>query len=140
MLQSRAQHAPACRGPRQGGSSAAVTVLALSRHLSFHARGDAAFVWHGLTGDVAEMSRDVLALLLSFDPSRDDALPASPELPRDQAEEFTGVLRARRYLIQPHTDEMAALLPGFPRVPRAAVFERRDRDRVTVYTRSGGAI
>src|SRR5690242_18816940 len=117
-----------------------MAVLAMSRHLSFHARGDAAFVWHGLTGDLAEMSRDVLALLLSFDPPRDDALPGPPELPREQAEEFTGILRARRYLVQPRADEMAALLPGFPRVPRAAVFERRDGDAVTVYTRAGRAL
>src|SRR3954462_6952555 len=111
MLQSRAQHAPACRGPRHGGSSAAVAVLALSQHLSFHARGDAAFVWHGLTGDVAEMSRDVLGLLLSFDPPRDDKQPGPPQLPREQLEEFVGTLRARRYLVQASSgvrpDEMA---------------------------------
>ena len=48
-----------------------MALLAMSRHLSFHARGDAAFAWHGLTGDVAEMSRDVLALVLAFDPRAD---------------------------------------------------------------------
>jgi len=119
-----------------------VTVLALSRHLSFHARGDAAFVWHGLTGDVAEMSRDVLGLLLSFDPPRDEATAAQLELSPAQAEEFVGILRARRFLVQTGSqrrlDEMAPLLAGFPRIPRAAVFERGDR--VTLYTRAGVAI
>jgi len=119
-----------------------VTVLALSRHLSFHARGDAAFVWHGLTGDVAEMSRDVLGLLLSFHPPRDEATAAQLELSPAQAEEFVGILRARRFLVQTGSqrrlDEMAPLLAGFPRIPRAAVFERGDR--VTLYTRAGVAI
>src|SRR5439155_22717823 len=118
-----------------------VTLIALSRHLSFHARGDAAFVWHGLTGDVAEMSRDVLGLLLSFDPPRDEATAAQLELSPAQAEEFVGILRARRFLVQTGSqrrlDEMAPLLAGFPRIPRAAVFERGDR--VTLYTRAGVA-
>ena len=119
-----------------------MTVLALSQHLSFHARGDAAFVWHGLTGDVAEMSRDVLALLLSFDPPRDEAAAARPELSPEGAEEFVAILRARRFLVQAGSqrrpDEMAPLLAGFPRIPRAAVFERGDR--VTLYTRAGIAL
>jgi len=120
-----------------------VTVLALSQHLSFHAHGDAAFVWHGLTGDVAEMSRDVLGLLLSFDPPRAEADGAPPEIPPEQANEYVGILRARRFLVPAgaggRADEMAALLAGFPRVPRAAVF-RRDGESVTVYTRAGTAI
>jgi hypothetical protein len=120
-----------------------VTVLALSQHLSFHARGDAAFVWHGLTGDVAEMSRDVLALLLSFDPPRDDADRAPHEIPAEQAEEYVGILRARRFLVQAgaqrRPDELSPLLAGFPRIPRGAVFERND-GTATVYTRSGTAI
>jgi hypothetical protein len=119
-----------------------VTVLALSQHLSFHARGDAAFVWHGLTGDVAEMSRDVLGLLLSFDPPCDETDAAQPGLSPDQAQEFVGILRARRFLVQAGSqrrpDEMAPLLAGYPRIPRAAVFERGDR--VTVYTRAGTAL
>jgi len=119
-----------------------VTVLALSQHLSFHARGDAAFVWHGLTGDVAEMSRDVLGLLLSFDPPRDETNAVPPKLSREQEEEFVGILRARRFLVQAGSqrrpDEMAPLLAGFPRIPRAAVFERGDT--VTLYTRAGTAL
>ena len=40
-----------------------MTLIALSRYVSFHAKGDAVFAWHGLTGDVAEMSRDGLVKL-----------------------------------------------------------------------------
>src|SRR3954471_137005 len=135
---------PACREGTAGASCAAVTVLALSQYVSFHARGDAAFAWHGLTGDVAEMSRDVLGLLLSFDPPRDDEQPAPPEFSPEQAEEFTGILRSRRFLVQTsgqrHPDEMSPLLAGFPRVPRGAVFQRGKHDAVTVYTRAGKAM
>ena len=116
--------------------------LAMSRHLSFHARGDAAFVWHGLTGDVAEMSRDVLALLLAFDPRADEAVvrQAPPAgLGPEQVEEFVPVLRSRRFLVASgpggnKVDEYAPLLAGHPRVPRNAVFHRRG-DQVTVYAR-----
>jgi len=91
---------------------------------------------------VAEMSRDVLGLLLSFHPPRDEATAAQLELSPAQAEEFVGILRARRFLVQTGSqrrlDEMAPLLAGFPRIPRAAVFERGDR--VTLYTRAGVAI
>jgi len=91
---------------------------------------------------VAEMSRDVLGLLLSFDPPRDEAAVAQPELSPAQAEEFVGILRARRFLVQAGSqrrpDEMAPLLAGFPRVPRAAVFELGER--VTLYTRAGVAL
>ncbi len=81
-------------------SCGAVTLLALSRHVSFHARGDAVFAWHGLTGDVAEMSRDVLGLLLAFEPPADDAKASVPGLSKDQLQEFTSILRARRFLVQ----------------------------------------
>jgi hypothetical protein len=121
----------------------AVTVLATSQYLSFHARGDAAFVWHGLTGDVAEMSRDVLALLLSFDPPREETQDPPPSLSRDQANEFIGIFRARRFLVQTsgqrRPDEISPLLAGYPRVPRGAVFQRKDHD-VTIYTRAGKAL
>lgn len=117
-----------------------MAVLAMSRHLSFHARGDAAFVWHGLTGDVAEMSRDVLALLLAFDPRGDEAevREAPPAgLTREQVEEFLPILRSRRFLVGAAAgtvDEYAPLLAGHPRIPRNAVFHRRG-GRVTVYAR-----
>jgi hypothetical protein len=120
-----------------------VTVLALSRYVSFHARGEAVFAWHGLTGDVAEMSRDVLGLLLSFEPPRDDAQAPPPEVPNEQAQEFVGILRSRRFLVatsgQRHPDEMSPLLAGYPRVPRGAVFHRAGEE-VTLYTRAGEAI
>ena len=120
-----------------------MTVLALSRYLSFHARGDAVFAWHGLTGDVAEMSRDVLGLLLSFDPPRDEDQPGPAALPPEQAREFAAILRSRRFLVQTSADrrpdEMSPLLVGFPRVPRNAVFER-DGDDVILYTRAGKAL
>lgn len=121
-----------------------MALLALSRYVSFHARGEAVFAWHGLTGDVAEMSRDVLALLLAFDPPAEEATVAPEGLSKDQVQEFASVLRARRFLVQAgaggkHPDEISPLLAGFPRVPRAAVFERSGDD-VIVYTRSGAAL
>jgi len=119
-----------------------VALLALSRHLSFHARGDAAFVWHGLTGDVAEMSRDVLSLLLAFDPPAAESavLQAPPAgLTREQVEEFVPILRSRRFLVAgaaggQTVDEYTPLLSGYPKVPRSAVFRRRGA-QVTVYGR-----
>ncbi len=107
-------------------------LLSLSRHLSFHARGDAAFVWQGLTGDVAEMSRDVLALMLAFSPAAEESVveKAPPAgLTKQQVEQFVPVLRSRRFLVlQPaggqRADELSPLLAGFPRVPRAAIFKR----------------
>lgn len=121
-----------------------MTVLALSRYVSFHARGDAAFAWHGLTGDVAEMSRDVLQLLLAFDPPADDREVAVAGLAREQVEEFTSILRSRRFLVAAGSggqrpDEMSPLLAGIPRIPRATVFERTP-DGITIYTRSGEAL
>ena len=107
-------------------------LLSLSRHLSFHARGDAAFVWQGLTGDVAEMSRDVLALMLAFSPAAEESVVAKAPpagLTKQQVEQFVPVLRSRRFLVlQPaggqRPDELSPLLAGFPRVPRAAIFKR----------------
>jgi hypothetical protein len=121
-----------------------MTLLALSRHLSFHARGDAAFVWHGLTGDVAEMSRDVLALLLAFDPQADDASIVAEGLSSDQIHDFVAILRSRRFLVSAGSgehpvDEISPLLAGIPRAPRSAVFERTDKG-VTLYTRAGEAL
>jgi hypothetical protein len=121
-----------------------VTLLALSRYVSFHGRGDAVFAWHGLTGDVAEMSRDVLSLLLAFDPPADDVGVTVEGLRKDQIEEFTSILRSRRFLVQAgargkRPDEMSPLLAGVPRVPRAAVFERTP-DGITIYTRAGEAL
>ena len=115
--------------------------FALSKHLSFHARGDDAFVWHGLTGDVAQMSRDVLALLLAFEAPADPmaVMRAPPAgLPPSLAEEFITTLRARRYLITAGVDETASLLIGIPYVPRGAVFLREERPDGTVAIRIWG--
>ena len=115
--------------------------FALSKHLSFHARGDDAFVWHGLTGDVAQMSRDVLALLLAFEAPRDPkAVMESPPagLPSSLAEEFITTLRARRYLLTAGVDETASLLIGIPYVPRGAVFLREERPDGTIGIRIWG--
>ncbi len=125
-------------------SCAAVTLLALSRYVSFHARGDAAFAWHGLTGDVAEMSRDVLALLLAFDPPQDPAQLLIEGLSKDQVDEFAATLRARRFLVATGSDaalpdEMSPLLAGVPRIPRATIFERTPGG-ATIYTRAGRAL
>ena len=105
--------------------------LVLSRHLSFHARGDAAFVWHGLTGDVAEMSRDVVALLLAFQAPADQREVAQAQpggIPSELAAQYVDILRGRRFLLlapaRGSPDETSALLSGFPRVPRGAVFVR----------------
>src|SRR5207237_4215296 len=124
-------------------------ILALSRHLSFHARGDAAFIWHGLTGDVPEMSRDVLALLLAFEPACEESIVAKAPpagLTREQVEEFVPILRSRRFLVATglaagkHPDELSPLLGGIPRIPRAAVFLRKPGPKVTLFSRSGQAI
>jgi len=121
-----------------------VTLLALSRYVTFHARGDAAFAWHGLTGDVAEMSRDVLALLLAFDPPADPAKVEVPGLEKLQVDEFATILRARRFLLLAGSagarpDEMSPLLAGVPRIPRATIFERTP-EGATIYTRAGEAL
>src|SRR2546423_323668 len=94
----------------------------MSQYLSFHARGDAAFVWHGLTGDVAEMSRDVLALLFAFDPPQEEKAVTKGE---DQLAEFVSILRPRRFLVHAGSgghaaDEMSPLLGRTPRAPRAS--------------------
>ena len=128
-----------------------MALLALSRYLSFHARGDAAFVWHGLTGDVAEMSRDVLALLLCFQPAAEEGVVARAPpagLTRTLVEQFVPVLRARRMLVLASSggqkiDEISPLLAGYPRIPRGAVYLRRAPEgkplEITVYDRTGKA-
>src|SRR5438067_4857879 len=132
------------RLPGRRGILGRVTLVALSRYVTFHARGDAVFAWHGLTGDVAEMSRDVLALLLAFEPPADDAQVALEGLTRDQVDEFTSVLRSRRFLVHAgaggqRPDEMSPLLAGIPRIPRGAVYESTP-EGVTIYTRAGEAL
>src|SRR5439155_7921522 len=88
---ARQSRALACPMRSREASCRAVTLLALSRYVSFHARGDAVFAWHGLTGDVAEMSRDVLPLLLAFDPPADEDKVDLGGLSKDQIEEFISI-------------------------------------------------
>ena len=132
------------RLPGRHGILGRVTLIALSRYVTIHARGDAAFAWHGLTGDVAEMSRDVLALLLAFDPPADPGQVQIEGLDREQVQEFAAVLRSRRFLVVAGSggarpDEFSPLLAGIPRIPRATVFERTP-EGATLYTRSGEAL
>jgi SAM-dependent methyltransferase len=113
-------------------------MLTRSRHLSFHARGEAAFVWHGLTGDVSEMSADIVQLLLAFDEPRDVeevAQARTAGLDPVDARNFATILQRRGYLVEPGTDEVQALVTWHPAVPRGAVFER-DGDDVLVCTRT----
>ena len=130
--------------PAQRFKTSRLLPFALSKHLSFHARGDDAFVWNGLTGDVAQMSRDVLQLLLAFDPQADPkAVMAEPPegLEPTMAEEFITTLRARRYLVTAGVEETASLLIGVPYVPRGAVFLRQERpgapNLIRVWGRNG---
>src|SRR5439155_25704810 len=63
---------------------------------------------------------------------------------RDQVEEFTSVLRSRRFLVHAgaggqRPDEMSPLLAGIPRIPRGAVYESTP-EAVTIYTRAGEAL
>jgi len=113
--------------------------LVRSRQLTFHARGEAAFVWHSLTGDVCEMSADIVRLLLAYDDPRDpeDVAQSRPAgLDPVDARNFSEVLRRRGYLVEPGADELAPLQAWHPAVPRATVFER-DGDRVVVHVRGG---
>jgi SAM-dependent methyltransferase len=114
-------------------------LLVRSRHLSFHARGEAVFVWHGLVGDVAEMSVDVMRLILAYDKPADPELVAAAGtagLGSVDAHNFTELLRRRGFLVEEGTNEVARLLDHYPLVPRLAVYEKSG-DEVVVYTRTG---
>src|SRR5579871_2972449 len=111
--------------------------MRLSRLLSWHARGEAAFSWHRSTGDVCEMSRDVVALCLAFADGGEvdrvcDARPGG--IDPAQARSFVAILRERAILV----DEEPDFAPWRPYVPKLAVFERAGDD-VILYGRSGSA-
>jgi len=101
---------------------------------------------------VAEMSRDVLALLLCFQPAAEENLVAKVPpagLTKDQVEQFVPILRARRMLVLSASggqklDELSPLLAGYPRIPRAAVYLRHAPEgkpvEITVYDRAGKAL
>jgi len=108
-----------------------VTVLALSQTSLVSCPGDAAFRVARADRRCGGDERDVLGLLLSFDPPRDEGTAARPELSPEQAEEFVGILRARRSWLQTASragrTRWLRCSPVFPRIPRAAVFERGDK-------------
>jgi ubiquinone/menaquinone biosynthesis C-methylase UbiE len=107
--------------------------LALPSAVSFHARGDACFAWHGDTGDVCEMSRDVVGLMLAFGGERggsvDEVCAARPGgVAPDDARRFIGVLEGRGFLRAPGARlDLGALRPF---VSRYTVFEVRGDDAV----------
>ncbi len=108
----------------------------LARDLSWHARGEAVFSWHRRTGDVCEMSRDVLALCLAFsDWAEVDAVCAHPPmgLAPTQARDFCRVLAERRILVESEAGE-EDLSRLRPYAPRLAIYERDGEDAV-VYGR-----
>lgn len=115
-------------------------MLRLSAHVTFHARGEVVFAWHGLSGEVAEMSRDVLALMLAF------RVPADPRsvarrrpggLDRAKCEEFAAILRARGLLVREGADERATLLGRYPCASPLAVGYRHDDGTLELYGRNG---
>src|SRR5947209_8074329 len=99
--------------------------LRLSPHLSWHARGEAAFSWHRQTGDVCEMSRDVVALCLAFagGAARDPVCDARPGgIDPGQARQFCAVLAERGILEADTEADSFALGRRRPYVPRLAIW------------------
>ena len=76
--------------------------LRLSPQVTFHARGEACFAWHGDTGDVCEMSRDVVALMMVFAGPRGatarEACARVPSIGAEQAAGFVDLLGVRAFL------------------------------------------
>lgn len=105
--------------------------LRLAPAVTFHARGDDCFAWHGDTGDVCQMSRDVVALLCAFagprGSERERAIAAGSVEP-EAARRFLDVLAERSYLLPP--GRAVELGPRRPFVPRFTVWERRGDDAV----------
>lgn len=116
-------------------------ILKLSRRLSWHGRGDAAFSWHRMTGDVCEMSRDVVALCLAFTDGAAVAPVCAAQpggIDEKRALDFCRILRDRAILEEASDPDPLRLAARRPYVPKLAVFERRGEDAI-VYGR-GGAI
>jgi SAM-dependent methyltransferase len=116
--------------------------LRLSPHVTFHARGEAAFAWHGLTGEVAEMSRDVVALLFAFRVPEDPSSVARRRpggLSRDDATSFARILSTRGFLVPDGRDEQRVALARYPVVSPHAVWFTRDDGGLDVYDRFGRA-
>lgn len=117
-------------------------MLGLSPHVTFHARGQAVFAWHGRTGDVAEMSRDVLALLLAYrqraDPDR-VAARRPGGLSRADARRYTHLLAGRLFLVPDGGREEAALRQLYPVVSPLFVAYPRVDGGLDAYDRDGEA-
>lgn len=132
------------RAPRERGYDRAVN-LCLSPAVTFHARGDDWFAWHGETGDVCQMSRDVVSLLLAFrgprGVERESAVRASG-VEREAGAHFCEVLAERGFLLAPRRPlDLGARRPF---VPRFTVWERSGQDaiihgRTRSVTLAGGA-
>ena len=96
------------------------------------------FSWDRLTGDVCEMSRDVLELCLAFeDGASAEAVIREASLRHSEVEirKFCDVLLERSILEEESVDPFERLGSRRPYVPRLAVFERIGEDAM-VYGRS----
>ena len=111
-------------------SARAPSALVLSPSVTFHARGDACFAWHGDTGDVCEMSRDVVALMMAFGGARGAgrgaALARVTSLDAVQAAGFIDVLSERAFLLP--VGARLDLGARRPFVSRYTVYERHGAD------------
>jgi SAM-dependent methyltransferase len=113
--------------------------LRLSARLSWHARGEAAYSWHRATGDVCEMSRDVVALALAFDRGAElDAVCAAPPagLDGETARRFALTLRGRDVLLGEGDEDPPQLAARRPYVPARALWERAG-DGARIWGRGG---
>ncbi len=111
--------------------------LRLSRRLTWHARGEAAFSWHRDTGDPCEMSRDVVALCLAFSDGAevDAACAARPGgIEPAQARAFCDILR-ERLILEPAEGAPPRFGEWRPYAPRLAVYLRDGADAI-VYGRA----
>jgi SAM-dependent methyltransferase len=112
--------------------------LRLSRQLSWHARGEAAYSWDRRSGDVCEMSRDVVALCLAFEggAARDPVCDERPGgIDPGQARQFCAILVERGILEADAEDDPLALGRRRPYVPKLAIWERVGEDAI-VYGRA----
>lgn len=112
--------------------------LTLPEHVTFHARGDEAFAWNGLTGEVTGMSRDVVALCAAY---KGGALVADVSETRPgglgpgQSRALSDQLRDLGLLLDEGADPLAKLGDRYPFVPDVAVFFK-DARGTTVYGRA----
>ena len=114
--------------------------LWLPSWISWHARGAVAYSWHGIFGDVCEMSRDVVALCIAFSGGADvEGVCSAPPAGLDpgDARRFVAILGDRQILVdEAHaTDPLMDVAKRRPFVPRFAVYETMGED-VVVYGRA----